>query len=141
MPGPDARGGGWDVRAICAITVRTVSAVAPHGVYRAVMGWPTPSETIGRCDKAKCLNFYLVVRNSLLIFGEPKQTNMKREPFSSGDYIFYRDGAGATQPHIVLEARHRGVSRGGWYVRLDDGRWVKASNCQLQEEWRKENEA
>ena len=23
-------------------TVRTVSAVALHGVYRAVMGWPTP---------------------------------------------------------------------------------------------------
>ena len=26
----------------CGLTFRTVSAVALHGVYRAVMGWPTP---------------------------------------------------------------------------------------------------
>ena len=25
MPGPDARCGGWDVRAVCAITARTVT--------------------------------------------------------------------------------------------------------------------
>lgn len=31
MPGPDARGGGWDVRAICAITVRRVVAVPSIG--------------------------------------------------------------------------------------------------------------
>ena len=30
-----------------------VVAVALHGVYRAVMGWPTPPETLGKCGKVK----------------------------------------------------------------------------------------
>lgn len=63
-----------------------------------------------------------------------------KQRIQEGDFIFYRNPEGAHEPHEVREVRHRGVSRGGRWIRLEDGRWVKVSNCQLQSEWAKENE-
>lgn len=54
-----------------------------------------------------------------------------------GDYIFYNTEDGGKYPTI---ARRVGCKR--IYCEVHDGRmaWVSKSNCQLQEEWRKENE-
>ena len=58
--------------------------------------------------------------------------------FKPGDHIFYFSPANGTEPHVVVDTAFRGVTR-GWYVGLDDKRWVKESKCQLQSEWEKEN--
>ena len=62
----------------------------------------------------------------------------KKSRFSNGDYIYYLNPNGGHDPHKVLDTRHRGYVS-GWWVLLDDGRWVKSANCQLQSEWAKEN--
>lgn len=80
--------------------------------------------------------------NRLLdIITEPDNTitTMKPSRFSQGDHIFYRDEDGATNPHTVQRTNYRGIVR-GWWVLLDDGRWVKSANCQLQSDWAKEND-
>lgn len=60
---------------------------------------------------------------------------MKNSRFKQGDHIFYRNVDGGHDPHTVWEMRYRGLTRGGWWIRLDDGRWVKSENCELQSEW------
>lgn len=90
-------------------------------------------------ESEKSSTFIWWVRKVSLYLEESKQKNMTQAKFKPGNHIFYRNLDGGNDPHVVLEVRHRGVSRGGWWVRIDDGRWVKSKNCQLQEEWRKEN--
>ena len=55
-----------------------------------------------------------------------------------GDYIFIRTRGG------LISAIVRGTSRSGLSVLVDDGtgdeRFYLVSKCQLQEDWRKENE-
>lgn len=42
---------------VCSVSIATnvpqVVAVALHGPQPAVMGWPTPLETLGKCGKVK----------------------------------------------------------------------------------------
>lgn len=62
---------------------------------------------------------------------------MNTTNFKTGDYIFYRSAdAGLLPCKVIRVSAHRlTISAGeGHQVR------VKPENCQLQEEWRKEND-
>jgi hypothetical protein len=85
--------------------------------------------------------------NRLLdIITEPDNTitNMLQPTVTPGDYIFYKTAEGATHPAVVMACSMLGRKRGRC-VKIDgpNGRtvWVSVSNCQLQSEWAKENEA
>jgi len=54
-----------------------------------------------------------------------------------GDYIYYRTKDGGMYPTIAERVGCKRI-----YCEVQGGRmaWVSKSNCQLQEEWRKENE-
>lgn len=60
-----------------------------------------------------------------------------KQQFKVGDYIFYRTKEGGMYPTIAERVGPKRI-----YCEVHDGRtaWVSKSNCQLQEEWRKENE-
>lgn len=71
-----------------------------------------------------------------LIFVGSKQMNMSTVKFKPGDYIFYKTKEGGMYPTIAERVGRRWI-----YCEVHDGRhaWVSQANCQLQEEWRKEN--
>ena len=75
------------------------------------------------------------MKRLLYITNEPDNTITSM--IRPGDYIFYKTKEGGTYPTIADR-----VGRKRIYCEVHDGRhtWVSKSNCQLQEEWRKENE-
>lgn len=83
------------------------------------------------------------MRRLLDIITEPDNTIIDMKRFEPGDYIFYRTSDGGTHPAVVIACSMLGHKRGRCVkIEAPNGRnvWVSVSNCQLQEEWRKENE-
>ena len=68
---------------------------------------------------------------------------MSTTNFKPGDHIFYRSDDAGHWPCVVQASSMLGRKRGRCVkVMLPCGKlgWVSVNNCQLQEEWRKENE-
>lgn len=56
-------------------TRNRVCSRSSHGVYPAVMGWPTPSETLGKCGKVKIVAYLFGPFGTMTIYLGHQRTN------------------------------------------------------------------